>query len=327
MAVRRILRTILLSTLAILAAWPAVGCSNGAYMKADRWMARRPADADLATLRAQFADAAVRIVYIYGLSLDPPASRRGGDLYETYAANLAHLRGGLGAEIRFIAMIGKQRPAEQILAVAQAFWGAGFDGVQLDYEPLASGSPLLPKTLALLRANKPRNSIVSVAMYMLEHPLLREPQSDRPQLRVWDTAYVASLIPLVDDVMVMNYDTNIRERADYVALTAAQTDAFTRLVGAAPVRLNIGLISNVSGRRGLYDRKAENLAAGLEGVRRVWPRCPEGRGVTVFAVAGATPADWSAIGEWARATTGFDRGQIRTFSGVAVDRRRGRSSG
>jgi hypothetical protein len=270
-------------------------------VKAEQWLTRRPVTAELTSLQAHFSKAAVQIVYVYGLSLDPRSPPRPDrEPLRTYAANLAQLRQALGAQIRFVAMIGRQGRPDQILSLAKALWSAGFDGVQLDYEPLPSGSPLLPTTLKLLRENKPSDAIVSVAMYMVQHPLLREPKPDAPQLRVWDPTYISMLVPLVDDVMVMNYDSNLEERSEYVALTAAQTAAFDRLVGAAPVRLNIGLISNVSGRKGLHDRAVENLAAGLEGVRRAWPRCPPGRGVTVFTVAGATGDDWAEIGAWSR---------------------------
>jgi hypothetical protein len=253
----------------------------------------------VAALERHVDRAAVDVVYVYRLTLqDPPrAARQTTD--QTYAANLAFLRETFGPEVRFVGMIGKRWQPDRILAAARALWDIGFDGVQIDYEPSESGNPTIPAILKLLRDNKPPGTLVSLATYMLDDPRLRPP-SRKQALRVWNADYIETLAALVDDLMVMNYDTNLRDRSDYVSLTATQTAAFERFAKQASARLNIGVITNVPGRTGLYDRAVENFASGLEGVRRVWPTCPPGRGIAIFTVAGVTAADWADLAAWAR---------------------------
>jgi len=279
------------------------GCTNGVYVTARGWLDELPARATLDDLRARFAAARVDAVYVYRLELGsaaapgPPAA-----IAATYARNLSALRAGLGGEVRVVAMIGKRWSPERILAAARSLWDIGFDGVQIDYEPLASGNRTLPEILALLGRHKPAGRIVSLATYLLPDPRLRKPAGHADDIRVWSPEYIAELIALVDDVMVMNYDTNIRDRATYVAVTADQVAAFGRLAAGRPVRLNIGLITNVPGRSGFFSREAENVLSGLDGVRAAWPHCAPDRGVTLFTLAGAAERDWRQLADWANAT-------------------------
>jgi hypothetical protein len=66
------------------------------------------------------------------------------------------------------------------------------------------------------------------------------------------------------------------------------------LAHAHGVAIQIGLPSDVPGRTGFYDRKAENLRTGIDGAavarKSAGGTCPAGFGITVFTDAGFTPA-------------------------------------
>ena len=123
------------------------------------------------------------------------------------------------------------------------------------------------------------------------------------QVFAWTPEYYQQILPLVDQIMVMNYDTALRDSKEYSEFTAWQTSHLSSLVlsagdagnaknarnasedqpgKAAQVELRIGVPVYAQGRPGVFDSRVENLRSTLAGVKRVWSRCPTSAGLAVF---------------------------------------------
>jgi hypothetical protein len=269
----------------VLAQAPATACSNGIYFTAAAFGSGVSDE-----LVRRLSDARIDHLYVYRLDVSDAAER-------------ARVRAALDGfrkrmpSARLFGMIGKIAGPAATLARARDLWSLGFDGVQLDFEPVKSGDANLLAVLARLREEKPEGRLIGLAGYLIEDDSLPAAGAGKGLL-AWDEAYYRRLVVLVDDVMAMNYDTDIRVRDEYVAATSIQTRRLGEL--AASVRLNIGAITDVPGRSGMFDRKAENFAAALEGVRAVWPRCPANRGIALFTADGMTEGYWRQLAAWAR---------------------------
>lgn len=278
--------TLLIALMSPLTPALSAACSNGIYITADALGRQLSED-----LVRRLDDAHIDHIYVYRLDVSDAAER----------ARLRQAIDGFrkrnqGAKL--IGMIGKIASPPTTLARARDLWSLGFDGVQLDFEPVASGDANLIAALALLRKEKPEGKLVGLAGYLIEDHSL-PPAGDGKLLLAWEEAYYRQLIALVDDLMVMNYDTGIRDHDDYVLSTSIQTRRLAEL--AVPgVRLNIGVITNVQGRKGMFDRRAENFSTALQGVREVWPTCPANRGIALFAADGMTEEYWLQVSRWSR---------------------------
>jgi hypothetical protein len=264
----------------------AAGCTSGIYFTAATFAGDIPDD-----LVRRLNDARIDHVYVYRLDVSSAAQRA-----KIQRAIVSFREKKPGAKL--IGMIGKIAGPATTLGRARELWGLGFDGVQLDFEPVRSGDANLPAVLKLLREEKPAGKLVGLAGYMIEDDSL--PAAGGKRLLVWEEEYYRELVTLVDDLMVMNYDTAIFERDDYVRATSIQTRRLADLAGASGVRMNIGVITDVQGRRGMFDRKAENFSSGLEGVRNVWPACTGNRGITLFTADGMTEDYWRELAGWVR---------------------------
>lgn len=264
----------------------SAACSNGIYFTAAA-LGREISDDLVRRLNESHIDH----IYVYRLDVSDAAERA-----RVRQAIDGFRKTNQGAKV--IGMIGKIASPATTLARARDLWSLGFDGVQVDFEPVASGDANLIAALALLQKEKPEGKLVGLAGYLIEDDSL-PPAGDGKHLLVWEEAYYRKLIVLVDDLMVMNYDTGIGDRDDYVRSTSVQTRRLADL--AAPgVRLNIGVITNVQGRKGMFDRTAENFSEALQGVRDVWPTCPPNRGIALFTANGMTEDYWLQLSRWTR---------------------------
>lgn len=264
----------------------SAGCTNGIYVTATGLASSIPIEELSQRLRRSNVDH----VYVYRLDSSDGWQR------SRLPGAMRQVRGRVPG-IVFIGMLGRIAGPAATLKRAAAIWELGFDGVQLDFEPVASGDRNLIDVLELLRDEKPEGKIISLAGYLIADNALPDPPQGK-RLLVWDEEYYRRLIALVDDLMVMNYDTAIRSRERYVASTTAQTRRIGTLVDSARVRLNIGIITDVAGRTGLHDRKAESFSSAIEGIRAAWPTCPDNAGVALFTWDGTRAGDWGELARW-----------------------------
>jgi hypothetical protein len=185
-----------------------------------------------------------------------------------------------------------------LVAAASALLALGFDGINLDTEPVHSGDPgylaLLDALHTLTRAH---GRVLSVAV----------PQTDPlPPLRLlagtltghpkwWSRAYLAAVARRVDQIDVMAYDSGMPLRSLFAGYLAQQT---TLALAAAPptVDVLIGLPAYREDNLG-HHSAAETVPAALHGIRAGLAASPlHGRpfGVALYADYSASDADWTA---------------------------------
>jgi hypothetical protein len=286
----------------------AVRCANGIYVTAG-WATESPSGDDARTMAAHLKEAGIENVFVLAKGIQESHSRQLDTFFRIVRSQVP--------SAKFIAMIGRRVCTESsskrcvrisdrgvqrdILSTALLYWRLGFDGVQLDLEPVASGDESLINLLVMLRNRRSTGQFVSLAGYSLrldggaERKLTPSPKGTN-RLLTWDREYYRRLFALTDQVMVMNYDTALRTTADFQEFTTWQVRELSALAPSA-VDLQIGLPSDVHGRTGLFDRKAENLVAGLAAVGRALNgrRCPKNFGITIFTVDGMTQAMWQEL--------------------------------
>jgi hypothetical protein len=280
----------------------ASSCENGLYI-APAWVQTAKSDAEINGFLKPLVTLGMTQLFVLAKGFVP----------EQHAALDHFLRVARAIDPRFrlTAMIGRrlcgaskdkcfdasdaQRQA-QLESTATGLWRAGFDGVQLDFEPVPDGDETLVAILGRLRRTRPPGKTLSLAGYFLQPDAAQfhfRPNAKGPLLQ-WTPGYYRRLLAQVDQVMVMVYDTALADPDEYRAFASWQTTQFLELARPQRAAVQIGLPSDVPGRTGLYDRRAENLRTGLEGVaaarKSIGGTCPAGFGITVFTDAGFTSA-------------------------------------
>jgi hypothetical protein len=274
-----------------------IRCSNGIYIAAPR-IASLSASSE--KFFARLAEASIRDVFFYRIGDDLPR-------VVSFAESLRKAV----PKVRLVAMLGYDTCPqsrcvkiellhEKLAGVTARYWSAGFDGVQLDLEPVVSGDAGYPNLLRKIHASKPAGKFVSVAGYFVDPPpdlrsLQKPAPGTRGTLRSWTADYYRRVLAHVDQVMVMNYDTAIRSADAYRRFTSWQVSRIREL--APPnVEIQFGLPSDVPRRTGFYDDSSETLSAGTGGVQdalRGLPACPRDFGVTIFTEEGMKgEPDW-----------------------------------
>lgn len=177
-----------------------------------------------------------------------------------------------------------------VLSEAEQIWAAGFDGIHLDFEPVMSGDQNLILILKAIQASKPEGKFLSIAGMSLElegdilkkiHP---HPKKGAHTF-TWSKDYYKALLPLVDQVMVMNYDTALDNAQEYQAFTSWQTQHLAELFLGSKTELRIGIPVYQFGRSGVFNPLAENLRTAHLGIRSVWKErnsCPPNSGLAIF---------------------------------------------
>jgi hypothetical protein len=182
---------------------------------------------------------------------------------------------------------------DRIAGSVRQVFGYGFDGVHLDLEPVGTGDPgylaLLGQVHQLTRQDGKQLS-VSVPPVELAGGL----HSVTPG-QWWTSGYLRSVADRVDQVAIMTYDISMApssgvysgyvHRETEVALATVPADV-TLLIGLPAYRTNgVWLISG-----------AENVAAGIRGVRLAISPDPPGRplGIALYVDFTATAQDWAS---------------------------------
>ncbi len=138
----------------------------------------------------------------------------------------------------------------------------GFDGVQLNVEPVENGSD---DFLALTRAVKAGiggEKILAVTGHKWA-PMV--PKLPFLESSYWDSQYYGRVAETVDQIAVMTYDSYMPRDWAYSAFVKQQTINISKAVANRGPRLLIGVPSYFE-PRGNHNPAAENVRSGLRGV-------------------------------------------------------------
>lgn len=199
----------------------------------------------------------------------------------------------------------------QTLAAVNALSGRivdefGFDGVVLNVDPVLSGDQAYLALLREARTGVGTDGTLAAAVPPDWTP--RDAVTPLPPLivpgTVWDDEYKQSVGLLVDDMIVMSYNTGLTRPEDYTLWVAYQTQRFAAALAAldAGTRLYIGIPTYDAEAR--HDPSVESIAAAAEGIRLGVERAESGgtlvRGAALYADWTTDDAEWSAFREsWA----------------------------
>lgn len=279
-------------------------CSHGIYLNTKAWMGSDRTDADLETLAKQMADASMGRVYIRAnIFKDPEDKPRLTRLIAALKKRIPSLQvyGYLGAGI-------KKGNYPDPTAQAKKFASLGFDGIQIDYEPTPpAGDPKYLAILKLARTAAPGLKLSVAGSWLApDHtlPAASQPKmmGDKPLLE-WEAKFYSQVLDLVDDVMVMNYDTTIKTPDAYADFTRWQHDHLRDLAKGKAVKISIGLPTRVAGRAATSNKKAEDFAVGMRALdsRMAGGQCPDAIvGTSFFDDSGLKDADWAELARLAK---------------------------
>ena len=290
-------------------------CKNGLYI-GPSWLTKAKSSAEFSTLIKRLQDAHVGNVFINtsGISLE---SSLANGFIKNLKSNLPDVK-VIGMAVRSPCKFNSpdkskcfdpssESARDSLTADVKGVLNFGFDGVQLDFEPVPSGDKNFLGILDQVRKVTPPGKILSIAGYFLELdgkdkqelvPTIQGDAHGDRTLLTWSRKYYSDAMSKVDQVMLMNYDTALRSAKDYSRFTEWQTRQLMSLAAKSKVDLQIGLPSDMKGREGLYDRSAENLVTGISGVQAAIGQsgCPIGvGGVTIFNDASMNPALWNSF--------------------------------
>ncbi|MBI4318047.1 MAG: hypothetical protein HY675_06125 [Chloroflexi bacterium] len=138
----------------------------------------------------------------------------------------------------------------------------GFDGVQLNVEPVENDSEELIALLREVRSAIGESSLLSItghkwAPFIPGLPFL--------ETSYWDSDYYARIATAVDQIAVMTYDSYMPTDWSYSAFVKQQTIGISRAVANRGPELLVGLPTYFEPRRN-HNPAAENLRSGLRGV-------------------------------------------------------------
>jgi hypothetical protein len=200
--------------------------------------------------------------------------------------------------------LGPEKPAtrNRIVTSVRQVLDDGFDGVQLDLEPLADGTPgFLTLLSAVHELTGAKHAVLSVAAHQLEPlPGLHGPEqwlTGKPHW--WSTGYLHEVATRVDEVAIMAYDSGVPFEAAFAGYVRVQTELALNAV-PPQVTLLIGLPAYHTDEPGHTD--AETVAASIRGVRMaLGGLSARPFGVALYADSAATAEDWqSYLTDWVR---------------------------
>ena len=179
----------------------------------------------------------------------------------------------------------------------------GADGIQLNVEPLPSGTSAY---LGLLREVKAAigDRTLSVAAY--PPPQVGEPASDT----YWDLPFAREVCQIAGELAVMSYDTGLKSAAAYEALVATWT---RQLAATLPPPEAKGCewlmgVPAYDDDKDYHRPDVETVEHSLKGILAGLRRAGPGggfRGVAIYASFTADEFKWAVYGRLWRGTQGF----------------------
>ncbi len=167
------------------------------------------------------------------------------------------------------AKIDLDNPSVRAAIVDSAKWliAQGFEGIHVDIEPIREDDTAFISLLQELKTALPAVPL-SVAMDEWQPDQITEWVAGFFDVAIesyWSTQQVRSVLPYIDQLVVMTYDTGFKDPDFYSWWVEQQTVALSNRVGP-DVQLLIGIPCYSEGAH--FDPKAENLSSALLGYER-----------------------------------------------------------
>lgn len=285
---------------------------HGVYLDED-WLLTEKAETILSALHAHLAASGVRDLYVQVRDLKSP------NLGEQTARLQAETKGRNSA-LRLFSFLGRRvctssaaacfdlrngNDTRRLQSQVQQLWQLGYDGVQLDLEPVASGDIAFLALLENIKRDQPAGKLLSVAGSMFEPTaeILARVQprpSGGAKPLYWSRDYYREVLRRTDSIVMMNYDTGIQSPIEYRHWTVYQLKellAIQRTVGRKLIQLGIPAYKH--GRRGLYNAQAESALVALDAASEVLgSHCPAPMGITPYHESEMNQAHWMALSSY-----------------------------
>lgn len=223
---------------------------------------------DPAVLTAQFEGLPVSDLYFHVGPLQPD-----GTLPKDLSLSAATFASLPSTDYAWIGQIRSEidldNPAIRAQIVDSAEWLIlqGFEGIHVDIEPIREDDTAFLLLLEELNLALP-DAPISVAMDEWQPDQISQWVAAYFDVSIesyWSTEQVESVLPFIDQLVVMTYDTGFKDPALYSWWVEQQTVALSNRVGA-DVELFIGVPCYDEGAH--FDPKAENLVSSLLGYDR-----------------------------------------------------------
>lgn len=163
-------------------------------------------------------------------------------------------------------------------------------GVHLNVEPWPSGRADLLQFLEELKAALPPQKILSVAAYPPPsrlHPF--------PEIH-WDEAYFKEVAQRCDQMVVMMYDTSLRDPKMFQWLYSQWTKGVLRWTNGQKTEILFGLATYDDADSGYHHPRVENLDTSLRGLHRglssLKPLPPNYAGAAIYSEWETDAAEW-----------------------------------
>lgn len=183
---------------------------------------------------------------------------------------------------------------------ASNVWAVGFDGLHVDIEPVKPGDTRYVELLKSLYQNKPVGKKTSVASYMIVPSREDAMKLYNKKLLYWDEAYLKQMLPYLDHIVVMNYDSGLGGE-EYATHTANQVKIHANLFHGRNKEWRLGLPAYKVGRhKSKFHPPEENMASALKGLSTVYPsaQCPRDFGLGTWLYQQIKPDEWSLLKDW-----------------------------
>ncbi len=144
----------------------------------------------------------------------------------------------------------------------------GFEGIHLDIEPIPRDDTAFITLLQELRLRYP-DTLISVAMDEWQPHGLSQWVANLYGVAIesyWSTEQVESVLPYIDQLVVMTYDTGFNDERVYEWWVEQQSIALSQIMEGTEVELLLGIPTYSQGVR--FNPDAENISSGLTGYLR-----------------------------------------------------------
>lgn len=162
--------------------------------------------------------------------------------------------------------------ARIVALAAQMVGDAGFDGVHLDPEPVASGNRHLIDLLKELRERLGDGPVLSISGRHIAPVPGRIPEWVAFPV-AWSPSYYRQVAFYVDEIAIMVYDSSLPWAWAYRAWTGVQTIRVSLALVGTGTRLYIGVPTSEE-RTYTHRPEAETISSGIGGVLDAFTVCP-----------------------------------------------------
>jgi hypothetical protein len=246
---------------------------NGIWVDVD-WVSDKKSDAAIAALCHDLAAKGFRYVYVYVNSVTP--SGEGSVVTYRYAADFVRVARAAEPSLQLLGWVGVVNAARgqgwveiedstvrrNIAEFARELTHeVGFDGVQLNVEPLANDSEAYLDLLAEVREAIGPEKVLGVAGHKWAPRFI--PSPDRYS-SYWHSDYYARIGLLVDQVALMTYDSYAPHPLLYRLFVREQALGATRALRGSNTDVLIGLPTYEEPRPN-HNPEVENIETGLMG--------------------------------------------------------------